>query len=529
MSSTSHTATRQIARAAGTVMAAMVLSQVFGLVANIFTARSFGTSLESDAFFAANRFSEVLFNLVAGGALASAFVPTFSGLLTRDDRAGAWRLASAVANVITLVLVALAVLAAIFAPQVVQYLLAPGWSGGTSPEKEALVVELLRIQLPSAVLFGLSGLVMGILNANHAFLFSALAPAMYKIGWIFGLEVLAPRIGVDGLAWGVVLGAALHLSFQLPALYRLPGRRYLPTLGLDYPPLREVIKLMGPRLISVAVTQLNFLVNTNLASILMPDGGVTGLSLAFPLMIMPQAAIAQSIGIAALPTFSAQAAQGRLDDLRASLAATLRGILLLSIPASLGLILLRVPLVQLIYEHGEFNARSTELVAWALLWFAAGLVGHSVLEVVTRAFFALKDTKTPTIITTAAMGLNLVFSLLFSAWFSAIGWMPHGGLALANSLATFLEVITLLALLRRKTGGLGGPRVWAALGQGGLAAAGMGLALGGWLWLTAAQAAWLQALGGVALGGAVYALLLVLQRVDEVGWALGLLRRRLLR
>ncbi len=526
MSTSSNSATRQIARAAGTVMGAMVVSQLFGLLAKILIARAFGTTPESEAFFAANRFSEILFNLVAGGALASAFVPTFTGLLAQGEQKNAWRLASAVANCITLVLTTLAVLAAIFAPWVVRHVLAPGWSSGTSPEKELLAVQLLRIQLPSAVIFGLSGLLMGILNANQFFLYPALAPAMYQLGIIGGLVVLAPMWGVYGLAWGVVLGAALHLGLQVPGFLRLEGRRYQLSLGLDYAPLREVLRLMGPRLISVAVTQLNFLMNTYLASY-QPDGSLSGISLAFPLMIMPQAAIAQSIATAALPTFSAQVARGHLIEMRAALAATLRGILLLSIPAALGLMLLRVPLVQLIYEHGEFNARSTELVAWALLWYAAGLVGHSVLEVVTRAFFALKDTRTPTVVTTLAMGLNLIFSLLFSALFSSIGWMPHGGLALANSLATLLEVLVLLALLRRKMGGLGGPGVGQALGQGGLAAAGMALALGVWLWLTAAQAPWLQALGGVALGGLVYGGLLALLRVDEVGWALGLVRRRL--
>ncbi len=529
---TISTATRQIARAAGTVMAAMILSQLFGLVAKSLLAGAFGTEAESDAFFAANRFSEILFNLVAGGALASAFVPTFTSMLSHDDRPGAWKLASAIANVVVLLLSALALGAALFAPQVVRYVLAPGWTT-SSPEKEALAVQLLRIQLPSAVIFGLSGLVMGILNANQVFLYSSLAPAMYQLGWIFGLLALAPSMGVFGLAWGVVIGSVLHLALQLPALLRLAGRRYIPTLGLDFPPLREVIKLMGPRLVSVAVTQLNFLVNTALASspawlpLTMPDGSVSAISLAFPLMIMPQAAIAQSIGIASLPTFSAQAAHGRLDEMRASLGATLRGVLLLSLPASVGLVLLRVPVVQLIYGHGQFDARSVELVSWALLWFAAGLVGHSLLEVVTRAFFALKDTRTPTIVTTIAMGLNLVFSVGFAVLFAALGWMAHGGLALANSAATFLEVITLLVLLRRKAGGLGGRRVLAALGQGGLAVAGMGLALAGWLNLTAGRAAWLVALGGVALGGAVYGLLLTAQRVDEVRWAFGLIRRKL--
>jgi putative peptidoglycan lipid II flippase len=257
----------------------------------------------------------------------------------------------------------------------------------------------------------------------------------------------------------------------------------------------------------------------------MPDGSLTGISLAFTLMIMPQAAIAQSVGIAALPTFSAQAARGRLDEMRHSLGAALRGILLLALPASLGLIVLRVPLVQLIYQHGEFDTRSTELVAWALLWYAGGLVAHSLLEVVTRAFFALKDTRTPTIVTSIAMGLNLAFSLAFSLLFNAIGWLPFGGLALANSLATFLEVGTLLVLLRRKAGGLGGRRVLAALGQGGLAVAGMGLSLAAWLRFTSGRPAWLVALGGVAVGGAVYGLLLLALRVDEAGWVLRQVRR----
>jgi putative peptidoglycan lipid II flippase len=313
---------------------------------------------------------------------------------------------------------------------------------------------------------------------------------------------------------------------QLPVLLRLAGRRYLPTLGLEYAPLREVIRLMGPRLISVAVIQLNFLVNTMLATGAgMPEGSLSGISLAFPLMIMPQAAIAQSIATAALPTFSAQVAHGRLDELRSSLGATLRGLLLLSIPASLGLILLRVPLVRIIYERGEFSAHSTELVAWALLWYATGLAGHSVLEVVTRAFFALKDTRTPTIVTTLSMVLNLALSLVFSAAFSAIGWLPFGGLALASSVAVFVEVGILLVLLRRKAGGLGGQTVLAALGQSGLAACGMSLALIGWLWLTNGRSAWLVAPGGVVLGGLVYGLLLLALRVPEVHWALGLVTR----
>ncbi|MDZ4159864.1 MAG: murein biosynthesis integral membrane protein MurJ [Anaerolineaceae bacterium] len=519
---TQPSANRQIARSAGTVMVAMVISQIIGLVAKSLTGAAFGTGAESEAFFAANRFSELLFNLVAGGALGSAFIPTFTSLLTQEQRPAAWRLASAIANLALLILTLFSLLAAIFAPQVVRYILAPGFAA-TDPAKAALTVTLLRIQLPSAVIFGLSGLVMGILNAHQHFLLPALAPSMYSLGWIFGSLVLAPRFGITGLAWGIVFGASLHFLLQLPALFRMPQRRYTPTIGLHLAPVRQVARLMLPRRAGVAVVQLNFLLNTYLAS-LQPEGSLTGISLAFPLMIMPQAAIAQSLAIAALPTFSAQVARGRLGEMRNSLAATLRGVLLLARPASIGLMLLRTPLVALIYQRNQFTADSTTLVAWALLWYAAGLVGHSVVEIIARAFYALRDTRTPVLVGAAAMTLNLGFSLLFAALFRRVGWMPHGGLALANSLATFLEMIGLLVLMRRRLNGLEGKQLWQAFGQAGLA----GLLMGGGLWWWLAQTPGLPvsavAAGGVAAGGLLYFLVLVVLRVPEIRKGLALLR-----
>jgi putative peptidoglycan lipid II flippase len=338
--------------------------------------------------------------------------------------------------------------------------------------------------------------------------------------------LLAPRLGIYGMAWGVVIGALLHLLVQLPALPGLPHARYTLTLGRGMPLVGQVFRLMGPRLISVAVVQLNFLLNTTLAS-LQPAGSLTGISLAFPLMIMPQAAIAQSVAIAALPTFSAQAATGQRAEMRAAQAAILRGVLLLAVPASLGLVLLRRPIVALIYQRGAFTAASTELVAWALLFYGLGLVGHSLVEIVTRAFFALQDTRTPTLLTTLAMVFNLVFSLLFSLLFSRLGWMPHGGLALANSLATALEAAGLLVLMRRRLDGLDGARSWRAAAQAGLAALGMGLTLAVWLALTGGAPLVVKALGGVAVGAGVYFAVLLLLRVPEAQWIVSLAARRL--
>jgi len=280
-------ANAQIARAAGTVMAAFIFSNLVGLLAKTLTARVFGTGIESNAFFAANRFSEILFNLVAGGALGSAFIPVFTGLLANEQREKAWKLASGIANLVSLVLVILSALTIIFARQVVRYILAPGFAG----EEELLTAQLLRVQVLSSFVFGLSGLLMGVLNSHQRFLLPALAPAMYQIGWIIGILLLSPTLGVFGLAWGVVIGSILHLLVQIPWLLRLPGRAYWPSLGLRMPEVREVGRLMAPRLLGVAVVQLNFLINTLLASY-QTAGSITAISLAFPLMIMPEAAIA---------------------------------------------------------------------------------------------------------------------------------------------------------------------------------------------------------------------------------------------
>ena len=313
---TENSSNRQIARAAGTIMFAFVLSNLVGLVRQILISNAFGTDQAIDAFNAASTYPDLVFSLVAGGALSSAFIPTFTGFLAKDDRASAWKLASAIVNLVLATLSLLSVLSAILAPQIIRYILAPDFVA----EQQALAASLLRILLIAPAIFGVSGLLMGILNSHQKFLLPALAPSMYWLGMIFGLLFLVPSMGIFGLAWGAVLGAALHLLVQLPDLFRLPARTYLPTFGLDNAAVREVGRLMGPRLLGVAVVQLNFVVNTVIASGL-SEGSLSAIKYAFQIMTMPQVAIAQAIAIAALPTFSAQAARGEHGEMRASLAA----------------------------------------------------------------------------------------------------------------------------------------------------------------------------------------------------------------
>ncbi len=511
MDESTHSANRQIARAAGIVMFAIVLGQITGLLRGILVARAFPAA-ELDAFFASNRVSETLFTLLAAGALGSAFIPTFTGFLAKGDKNSAWKLASAIANLLLLTLSFLAALAAVFAPQIVRYALAPGLSNDTA--LFSLTVNLLRIQLISAVLFGLGGLIVGILNAHQVFLVPALTPSMYQLGMIFGVLVLAPTMGIYGLAWGVVIGAALYLALQIPSLLKRKGT-YSPILGLGEPAVREVFRLMGPRVLGVAVVQLNFWVNTWLASQMAP-GSVAGLQYGFSLMLMAQAAIAQSVAIAAMPTFSAQFALGKLDEMRTSLASSIRGVIFLALPASVGLILLREPIVTLLYQRGQFDARMTGLVSWALLWYAVGMVGHSVMEVLTRAFYAQHDTKTPVVVGAIAMGLNVFLSFSFSALFNNLGWMPHGGLALANSLATAVEVTALFIIMRKRLNGINEITIL----QGGLQGIAGTLAMSTVVLLCINSfpetPAWLLAFIGISAGGLVYTLAMVVLRVPEM-------------
>ena len=517
---TESIANKQIARAAGTVMIAILFGQIAGLVRGILVARTFGASPELDAFIAANRVSETLFSLVAGGALGSAFIPMFTGLLARDDRVSAWRLASSIANAVTLTLSLLAALMAFFAPQVVHYAL--GLSN--DPEIFALTISLLRIQLISAILFGLGGLIVGILNAHQIFLIPALTPAMYQIGIIFGAVFLAPTMGIYGLAWGVVIGALLYLLVLLPTLFKQKGS-YTLTLDFDNSNTRRVFLLMGPRLLGVAVVQLNFWVNLRLAS-QMIEGSIVGLQYGFSLMLMVQAVIAQSVAIAVMPTFSAQHALGQNDEMRSSLASTLRGVIFLALPASAGLMLLREPLITMLYQRGKFDAQDTQLVAWALLWYAAGIVGHSVMEILTRAFYAQHDTKTPVIIGVVAMGLNVVFSIVFAKIFTSIGWMPLGGLALANSLATALEAIVLFIVMRKRLNGIEGKHILSGLALSALGVLSMSLVIFGWLYFEKNLSAWILAPVGVILGAGVYFTMLWILRVPELQYMVsGVLRR----
>ncbi|MBI1293385.1 murein biosynthesis integral membrane protein MurJ [bacterium] len=514
---------RRLAGATMVVMVFFVLSRVSGLLREMIIGAQFGTSAELDAYLAAFRIPDLLFQLVAGGALGSAFIPTFSQLWAEEGEAPAWQLFSRILNLVTLILVMLAVLAVTFADPLVTRVIAPGFD----PTQQQLAADLMRWMLVSTVIFGASGLVMGALNATQHFVLPAAAPVLYNGAIIVGAWLLAPTYGIYGLVIGVVVGALAHFGVQVPALMRKRARYRLDLTWRD-PAVGEVGRLMAPRILGLFFVQLNFLVNTILASQL-AAGSLAALNFAWLLMLLPQGIFAQAIATVAFPTFSAQVAAQDHSALRRTLDRTLRTVLFLTLPAAVGLFVLRVPVIQVLLQRGNFDAESTAAVAYALQFYALGLVAHALVEIVVRVFYALHDTLTPVLIGVGAMSLNILLSLV---WIDQLG---YGGLALANSVATTVEMIVLLWLLRRRVNGFS----FASLIRGSIRSAAaamlMGLAVWGWLtwlgsqvgWGSWLPIGWVAALSGMVVAVSIYMGSALLLGAEELRIALSLLGRRL--
>ncbi|MBX3011538.1 MAG: murein biosynthesis integral membrane protein MurJ [Caldilineaceae bacterium] len=510
---------RRLAGAALIVMFFFVLSRVTGLAREIVIGAQFGTSPELDAYLAAFRLPDLLFQLVAGGALGSAFIPTFATDWAHEQRAAAWLLFSRVLNLITLILLVVALVIMALAGPLVTWVIAPGFT----PEQQALTAQLLRLMLLSTVIFGASGLIMGALNATQHFLLPAAAPVFYNVAIILGAWFLTPTWGIFGLVIGVVVGAGLHLLVQLPGLRQLHAR-YTPTLTLHDARVREVMRLMGPRVLGLFFVQMHFLVNTILASGL-ASGSLSALNYAWLLMLLPQGIFAQSIATAIFPTFATQVATGQVNALRHSFGQLVRIILFFTIPAALVLYLLRTPLVALLFQRREFTSASTALVGAALQFYAIGLVAHALVEIAVRAFYAMHNTWTPVAVGIGAMVINIGLSFW---WVQGLG---HGGLALANSTATTLEMLLLLWLLRRHIGNFVDRRLGLAIGRQCVAAGVMSLAL--WLWLQwqplsldSIAARWVVTLVGLFVAAGSYLAVAFLLRSEELQPALAILRRR---
>jgi putative peptidoglycan lipid II flippase len=510
---------RDLAGAAAVMMAAFLASRLTGLLRTIAVSYRFGTGPELDAYVAAMRIPDFLFQVVAGGAVASAFIPVLTGYLARDDDAGAWRLVSSLLTLAVAVMAPLSILIGVMAPEVMR-IVAPDFGD----EQRLLAASLARVVLASPTLFALGTLITSVLNAHQRFLLAALAPTFYNLGIIVGAIALARPLGIHGLALGAALGAAAYLLIQLPGLPRL-GFRYTPSLGLRDPGVRQVGALMAPRTLGLAVAQVNFVVIVALASAI--PGAITALDYAWTLMMLPLGIFAMAISTAVFPTLADQTARDRIDEMVRTLTSTLRVILYLTIPASVGLAILAEPIVRLLLERGQFDAASTALTVHALRFYAVGLLGQAAVEIVTRAFYALQDTRTPVAVAAGTMLLNLLLGLALRP---SLG---HGGLALALSLASLAEAAALIVLARRRLGTLHGGEVASSALRSAVGAGGMALVV---LPLAQALAPMIQNGGPVerllgvgleiALGAGAYLAVTVLLRSEEPARVFAALRRR---
>lgn len=437
---------RNVTRAAGVVGAATLLSRIFGYVRDMVLASFFGAGMAADAFIAAFRIPNLLRRLFGEGSLSIAFVPVFAETMIKKDRQDGLRLAVSALKLLLVCLSVVTVIGVVVAPWVIR-VVAPGFSD--SPEKMALTILLTRLMFPYVIFIGMVALCMGILNVLGHFAAPAIAPLLLNLAMIaavFGAARFSDSetVQVIGLAGGVLLGGALQLALQLPFLLK-QGLRFRMPSGLWHPAMKKVGILMLPTIFGAAVYQINILVGTLLASLL-PGGSVSYLYYADRLVQFPLGIFAHAAATAVLPTLSRQAANGDHAAMGNTFGHAMSLVLFITIPAMVGLIVLRDPIVALLFKRGAFDLQTTRLTADALLYYALGLWAFSAVRIVVPTFYALQDTRTPVKTATISIAANILIGM------ALMGPMRHCGLALATSLASMVNLVLLVLVLRKKLG-----------------------------------------------------------------------------
>jgi len=469
------------------LMIAFATAKAISLAQTFIIASVFGVGDEWDAFVTANRIPEQIVLLIGGGALSYAFIPIFSSFLARRDTEHAWQLASSVINTVFVVTLMLSIAGFFAAPWLVEHVVAPGFGA----DKIDQTVKLMRILLISTLVFSISGIFQGILHSFNHFLLPALAPILFDVGLLFGVAFLIGPFGVYGIAWGAVLGALMHLGIQIPGLIRYRAR-WIPRLGWHDPALHRVVRLMIPRVLGLGVTTFNTIVFNNIAS-RMGSGAVSAFDWGYRLMNIPETLIGSAMGFVVFPTLAALSELGDLEHKRRAMSGAVRFIVIATIPAAAGLILIGRPMICLL-ERGAFDARDSALVYGALQFFAFGLIFQSIHEVIARSFYADKDTFTPLWVSVIAAVVNVAIvgglylgfverlddtlQAAFVSWgeryaggeyaaaFDALAAASArvtdtlasvtgvGGLALGYSAIFLVELALLLVILRRRWGGI---------------------------------------------------------------------------
>jgi putative peptidoglycan lipid II flippase len=469
---------QSVVRSAGIVSLAVFMSRMTGLLREMVMARMFGAGLIQDAFNLGFRIPNLTRDLFAEGALSSAFVPTFTDYLSTRTHEECARLANLVATALLIVVGTVCAIGIIFAPVLVSTL-APGYA--EVPGKFELAVTMTRIMFPFLLMVALAAQTMGMLNASNRFGVPAMASTFFNIGSVgFGITIgvwLGPRLNIsriDGMAIGVVLGGALQLCWQLPSLYKL-GYRFNAAFDWAHPGLQRIMRMMAPAILGNAAVLINVAVSTNLASgIADPvrgfDGPVSWLGYAFRFMQLPLGLFGVAIGSATLPSISRSAAAGNMDEFRRTFSKSLGMVFLLTLPSSIGLVVLGRSIIGAIYQGGKFVVYDTQQTATALSYYAIGLVGYAALKVLNPAFYALNDARTPMIVSVISILINY-FTAVALIRYAGFG---HAGLALATSAVALFGFVVLFAILRARIGGLYGRELAMGFAKVAVASAAMG-------------------------------------------------------
>lgn len=515
---------RNIARAAGVLGSATMLSRIMGMVRDMVVSRLFGAGLATDAFFAAFQIPNMLRRFFAEGALTSAFVPTFSATLTQRGEEEARNLANICSTLLTIVMAAITLVGILFSPWIVSIMF-PGFKA--VPGKFELTVLLNRLMFPYIFFISLVALCMGILNTLRHFFTPAISTVFLNISMILSALLLRSffEVPITALAVGVLIGGCVQLLLQLPVLWK-KGYLFRPRFDFRNPDVRRIALLMLPATFGVGVYYLNITVSAILASLL-PQGSVSYLYYAQRLFEFPQGIFTVSVAQAVLPSMSRQAAEGDLAGMKDSLSFGLRLTLFITIPAMAGLMVCSIPVFSLLFMGGEFDYHKTVNAAQALMYYSLGLSCVAMTRVLAPAFYALKDTKTPVWCAFVAFLLNLMFSLLL------MKPLLHSGLALATTLSAFFNMLMLLWLLRKQIGSIGGRDMFTSGWKAFLASIPMSVAVYYICRLTDWSQSGHKFEKLMVLGGAITAGLLVyaagsrLLRSDESLELLKLIRNRL--
>ncbi|KUO77740.1 MAG: virulence factor MviN [Desulfosporosinus sp. BRH_c37] len=520
MSSTNRT----IVKAAGFLMAAQLVSRLLGFLRETLIAGFYGQGSATDAYNAAFILPDLLYWLLVGGVLSAAFIPVFSEYIAKGKEDEGWQVVSSVVNLIFLTLGVLIFIGLIFTPQFLR-LMVPGFE---TIGNIGLTINLTRILLIQPLFMAVSGLIMGVLNSYKVFWPSALGTVLYNACIIFFGTILANPAepdSISGFAVGVVVGAFASFAVQIPALRKV-GVRYYPIIDWHHPGVQRIGALAVPIIISYSLNQIQVAVNNNFGSLLLP-GSITAVWYSYRLFQLPVGIFALAIAVATFPTMTEQAALKQWDKLRQTISSAIRMVIFITLPISVGMIVLRYPLIRVLFQHGQFTAKDTLTMAIPLLYFAVGISSQSVIQILPRAFYALQDTWTPVILGIISMVINII------AMFFLIGPLAHGGLAFATTIAAFVNMIMLFYVLRQRLGRMDGWAMFWTSVKSLVASLLMAGVIWEWSeWLTSligirTLASMIVLVSGTVIGVIAFAGMAKLLRMDEFKQAMGLVNRRI--